>query len=356
MPTLSAEDQKLLRQALGVRVHGDGALLIPLVPALKAHSWTDFFGIIGIGGIALAFAQLGEPTRVSAWLLCVQYLAALLAFHCCVFLCLLLRRKLVLPAQSNDVVLHQRRTSFRFTYGFEPAVEAQSHVGMLRVDGGEFRIKRRLFVGKRAVGMAIGRLEGWLVTRSREVKRGDAKELPSQGAGLFLALTDVVRVSPGMVTFRVGMERAGIIVPYAIVGSIGAVLSLFPVHAGLVDSAVMLSILWLANAMSVVVLRLVQREITVEAGVGIRIRKGRTETRYAASSCRFKTRPAVASDQYFAGSPPQIELDLPDPGESQYVVAKSRDHDEKDLSIIAHAMNRYLWGGPVAPIDTATKP
>jgi hypothetical protein len=40
-------------------MHADEALVIPLVPALKAHSWTDFFGIIGIGGIVLAFAQLG---------------------------------------------------------------------------------------------------------------------------------------------------------------------------------------------------------------------------------------------------------------------------------------------------------
>jgi hypothetical protein len=187
------------------------------------------------------------------------------------------------------------------------------------------------------------------------VKRGHAKGLRSQGVGLFLALTDVVRSSPGIVTFRVGTERPGIIVPYGIVGSIGAALSLFPVYAGLVDSWVMLSILWLANAISVVVLRRMQPEITVEAGVGIRVRRGRVETRYAASLCCFKLQGAVACDQGLAGSPAQIELEFPDRAEWPCVVVKTRDQDEKDLAIIAHAMNRYLWGGPVAPGDNARK-
>jgi hypothetical protein len=334
----------------------DGTLLVPLVPALRAHSWVDFFGIIGIGGTALAFAQLGEPATVSAWLRCGGYLAALLAFHCSVFLHLILRRKLVLPARSNDVALQQRGNTFRFIYGFEPAVEARSHIGMLRVDGGDFRIKRRLFVSKPAAAMAVGRLASWLATRSKEVRRYDAEQRPSQGLGLFLALTDVVRSSPDTVTFRVATEQGRVIVPYAIAGSVGAVLCTVAVMARMVDSGVMLSILWLANAVSVLVLRRMQPEITVEAGVGIRVRRGRTEIRHAASLCCFKTRSGYIGDQDLVGSLPQIELDLPDRGALPCVVVKSRDLDGKDLSIIAHAMNRFLWGGPCAADATARKP
>jgi hypothetical protein len=349
---LSVDDQELFRRAFGARLSAEGKLALPVTSRHKVYTLME---VIGLPGSFALPAWMPERMSARSIFMLISFVFMMFALHLTVFVMLGLRRTLVLHQGSITAQLHQRQMAFpvALVLAEEGNIWSKRDT-ILKLDGGEFPLRRRIFASKSTVRAAMSRLEEWIRAQSHCLSTPCNASTPTQGTGSFLAFLDVVHSGEREVTFR--SRHNPISVPRLWAASmmamfLGAAVELFLSQIGLV-SAAMLDVFavmaFLFSVLWAVYLRTLQREITVRTGESIQVKWRNRIAAYPLWTCWFYAQPGDTQDPSSGPYRPHILLHF---GDEVAILAVTGRYTREELDVFADRMNHFLWGSPNPPHD-----